>query len=66
MADLVSGSIKNDLLVSASLLQAAFNGAYHTAMINVKYMKAEAHKARAGKALEELKARFEKGAPHEN
>ena len=64
MADLVSGSIKNDLLVSAALLEAAFRGSYHTAMINVVYMKNAAGKARAEKALAELKHRYEKGAPH--
>lgn len=63
MAGLVKGSIKNDLLVSASLLEAAFHGAYHTAMINVKYMKDDAHKMRASQALEELQKRFEKGNP---
>lgn len=59
MADLVTGSIKNDLLVSASLSEAAFRGAYHTAMINVKYMKDEAKKNEAESALSELKKRFE-------
>ena len=63
MADLVSGSIKNDLLVSAALLEAAFRGAYHTAMINVVYMKNAERKSQAEKALAELKHRFEKGAP---
>ena len=62
MADLVSGSIKNDLLVSAALSEAAFKGAYHTALINVQYMKDAARKARAEKAMSELKERFEKGA----
>ena len=66
MADLVSGSIKNDLLVSAALLEAAFRGAYHTAMINVVYMKEADRKARAEKALAELKHRYEKGAPLES
>ncbi len=63
MMELAAGSIKNDLLVAASLLQAAFVGAYHTAMINVKYMKDEQKKQHAEKALGELKARFEKEAP---
>ncbi len=66
MADLVSGSIKNDLLVSAALLEAAFRGSYHTAMINVVYMKDTERKARAEKALAELKHRYEKGAPLES
>jgi methenyltetrahydrofolate cyclohydrolase len=61
MADLVSGSIKNDLIVSAAMLEAAFKGAYHTAMINVVYMKNPEQKSRAEKALEEVKNRFAKG-----
>lgn len=61
LAGLVKGSIKNDLIVSAALLEAAFRGAYHTALINVKYMKNPERKERAEKALEELKNRFEKG-----
>jgi len=61
LADHVSGSIKNDLLVSASLLEAAFRSAYHTALINAHYMKDTPQKERAEKALEELKNRFEKG-----
>ncbi len=59
MAGLVAGSIKNDLLVSASLLEAAFHGAYHTAMINAKYMENAARKERSEKALEEVKKRFD-------
>ena len=66
MADLVSGSIKNDLLVSAALLEAAFRGAYHTSMINVVSMKNADRKAHAEKALAELKHRYEKGAPLES
>ncbi|MBI3314243.1 MAG: cyclodeaminase/cyclohydrolase family protein [Candidatus Omnitrophica bacterium] len=61
LAGLVQGSIKNDLLVSAGLLEGAFKGAYHTAMINAHYMKNAANKQRAEQALEELKTRFEKG-----
>lgn len=60
LADLVSGSIKNDLVVSAHLLEAAFQGAYHTALINVVYMKDAKQKERSEKALEELKMKFEK------
>jgi formiminotetrahydrofolate cyclodeaminase len=60
MADLVSGSIKNDLIVSASLLEAAFKGAYHTALINSHYMKNEERKKRCEHALSEVKTRFEK------
>ena len=59
LAGLVAGSIKNDLIVSAALLEAAFRGAYHTAKINVHYMKDPARKERSEKALEELKTRFE-------
>lgn len=61
---MVSGSIKNDLHVSAALLEGAFQGAYHTAMINVKYMKDPARKDQSLKALEELKNRFERGRVH--
>ena len=60
LKNLVSGSIKNDLLVSESLSKSAFEGAYHTAMINVVYMKDAAKKARAEKSMQELKSRFEK------
>ena len=60
LADLVTGSIKNDLVVSAHLLDAAFHGAYHTAMINAIYMKDAKQKKRSEKALEELKMKFEK------
>ncbi|MFZ5801556.1 MAG: cyclodeaminase/cyclohydrolase family protein [Candidatus Omnitrophota bacterium] len=61
LAHLVSGSIKNDLLVSAGLLEGAFKGAYHTAMINVVCMKEGGERTKAEKALEELKTRFAKG-----
>lgn len=64
LMDIVKGSIKNDLLVSAGLLDAAYHGAYHTAMINVQYMKNEERKTRAQKALEELQNRFQKGPVH--
>lgn len=64
LAHLVQGSIKNDLLVSAALLKGAFQGAYHTAMINAHYMKKSGNKERAEKALDELKARFEKEPAH--
>lgn len=59
MGELVTGSIANDLIVSAGLLKAGFYGAYHTAMINVKYMKNAERKDRAEKALAEVKTRFE-------
>jgi formiminotetrahydrofolate cyclodeaminase len=58
---LVTGSIKNDLIVSSALLKAAFQGAYHTANINVVYMKDKAAKEQAEKTLEDLKGRFEGG-----
>lgn len=64
LAGLVKGSIANDLLVAASLYEAAFHGAYHTAMINVKYMKNENRKQTAEKALTDLKARYEEGSAY--
>ena len=60
LAHLVTGSIGNDLLVSAALLEGAFRGATHTAMINAHYMKNEERKAKCEKALQELKSRFYK------
>ena len=54
----IQGSIANDLRVSRSLLQAAFQGACETAEINRVYMKDSARKQRAGHALEELRKRF--------
>lgn len=64
LASLVKGSIANDLLVAASFYESAFHGAYHTAMINVKYMKSETRKQQAEKALSDLKARYEEGTVH--
>lgn len=61
MKTLVKGSVANDLIVSHSLLSAAFEGAFHTAHINVVYMKDKDRKERAEKALAELRNRFEKG-----
>lgn len=58
LKNLVSGSIKNDLLVSDTLSRSAFEGASHTAMINVVYMKDAGKKARAEKALKNLKEKF--------
>ena len=55
----IRGSIVNDLIVSAKLLDAAFFGAYETANINVVYLKNPERKARAEKALAELKRQFE-------
>ncbi len=57
----VTGSVANDLIVSDALLSAAFEGAFHTAHINVVYMKDAERKGRAEKALEELRNRFKKG-----
>lgn len=62
MKGLVKGAVANDLIVSDSLLSAAFEGAFHTAHINVVYMKNAERKAHAEKALEELRNRFVKGA----
>ena len=64
LAELVSGSIKNDLKVSAALLDAAFKGAYHTAEINVVYMKDAEKKQKAEKNLAELKEKFQKENVH--
>lgn len=61
MKTLVKGAVANDLIVSDGLLAAAFEGAFHTAHINVVYMKNQERKARAEKALEELRIRFTKG-----
>lgn len=57
----IPGSIANDLRVSQALLEAAFKGAYDTAEINRVSMKDPAKKERAGRALEEVKKRFETG-----
>ena len=59
MKTLVKGSVANDLIVSHSLLNAAFEGAFHTAQINVVYMKDPDRKAHAEKALAELQNRFD-------
>jgi formiminotetrahydrofolate cyclodeaminase len=58
LAGLVKGAIKNDLIVSQHLLRAAFQGAYHTAHINLVYMKDAAKKAAAEKELEEASRNF--------
>ncbi len=62
MRTLVKGSVANDLVVSGAFLSAAFEGAFHTAHINVVYMKNKDRKERAEKALAELRNRFEKGS----
>ncbi len=64
MKSLVTGSIKNDLLVADSFLKAAFDAAYHTAHINVVYFKDEAAKQRSEKILAEMKTAFEKELTH--
>lgn len=64
MKSLVSGSIKNDLLVADSFLKASFDAAYHTAHINVVYFKDEAAKQRSEKVLSEMKSSFEKELTH--
>ncbi|HNX68233.1 MAG TPA: cyclodeaminase/cyclohydrolase family protein [Candidatus Omnitrophota bacterium] len=61
MKTLVKGSVANDLIVADNLLSAAFEGAFHTAHINVVYMKNRERKEHAEKALAELRNRFEKG-----
>ena len=58
LKELVSGSIKNDLLVSEALSKAAFESAYHTAMINVVYMKDVAQKQKAEASAKTLKDKF--------
>lgn len=64
MKTLVSGSIKNDLLVADSFLKAAFDAAYHTAHINVVYYKDEAAKQKSEKVLAEMKSAFQKEVAH--
>jgi formiminotetrahydrofolate cyclodeaminase len=58
---MIKGAVANDLIVSDQLLAAAFEGAYHTAHINVVYMKNEKGKDHAEKALDELRKRFTQG-----
>lgn len=64
MKALVSGSIKNDLLVADNLFNAAFEGAYHTAHINVVYLKDEDARRKAESTLAELKNNHEKEKPN--
>lgn len=64
MKALVSGSIKNDLLVADSFLKAAFDAAYHTAHINVVYYKDETAKRKSEKVLSEMKSAFQKEVAH--
>lgn len=58
LAGLVQGAIKNDLIVAQQLLRAAFQGAYHTAHINVVYMKNENQKNQAEEALAKIRLNF--------
>ena len=64
MKSLVSGSIKNDLLVADNLLKAAFEGAHHTAHINIVYFKDIPAKQKAETTLAELKSNYEKEQTH--
>ncbi len=58
LAGLVKGAIKNDLIVAQHLLKAAFQGAYHTAHINIIYLKDEATKQAAEKELASIRLNF--------
>lgn len=64
LKNLVSGSVKNDLLVADSLLKAAFEGAYHTAHINAVYFKNAQARQKAENTLAELKSNYEKESAH--
>ena len=58
LAGLVKGAIKNDLIVAQHLLKAAFQGAYHTAHINVVYLKDADRKNKAEEALAATRINF--------
>lgn len=58
LAGLVTGAIKNDLVVSQHLLKAAFQGAYHTAHINIVYIKDTDKKNAAEEELAALRLNF--------
>ena len=58
LAGLVKGAIKNDLIVAQHLLKAAFYGAYHTAHINIVYLKDEEKKQSAEKELAIIRMNF--------
>jgi formiminotetrahydrofolate cyclodeaminase len=58
LAGLVKGSIKNDLIVAQHLLKAAFQGAYHTAHINIVCLKDAEKKALAEKELAATRTNF--------
>lgn len=58
LAGLVKGAIKNDLIVAQHLLKAAFQGAYHTAHINIVYLKDQAQKEAAEEELAAIRLNF--------
>lgn len=58
LAGLVKGAIKNDLIVAQHLLKAAFQGAYHTAHINILYLKDAAKKTLAEEELAAIRLNF--------
>ena len=58
LAGLVKGAIKNDLIVAQHLLKAAFQGAYHTAHINIVCLKDEAKKQAAEEELAAIRLNF--------
>ncbi len=58
LAGLVKGAIKNDLIVAQHLLKAAFQGAYHTAHINIVYLKNTTKKVSAEEELAAIRHNF--------
>ncbi len=58
LAGLVTGAIKNDLIVAQHLLKAAFQGAYHTAHINIVYLKNTTKKLSAEDELAAIRLNF--------
>lgn len=58
LAGLVKGAIKNDLIVAQHLLKAAFQGAYHTAHINIVYLKDIVKKTSAEEELATIRLNF--------
>jgi len=58
LAGLVKGAIKNDLIVAQQLLRAAFQGAYHTAHINLVYLKDAEQKNKAEEVLAKTRLNF--------
>ena len=59
LVGVIRGSIQNDLSISLKLLDTAFFGAYETAHINAVYLRNTGRKARAEKALAELRRQFD-------